>query len=851
MLAAHTYLETLWSVRPLVDGDLTFTFLPSKLSEHAPLSAVLADGPENAGYHDVLHENKDGQNVYIGLGLREAGLSSSERGRTQSVISLPGFAVDFDFRHPTAHAAKELPTVDDMPLLLDGAPDPSMVVSSGHGWHVYWLFQKPWEFDGAPSRKTASLAYKAFARQFVERSKKHGWHLDNTAGIDRIWRVPGYVNHKTGAAVELLHHSSARYDLRTLTPEGTKRAAPPSAVRATTNEPLTPVENELAPQDVLEAMKRTPSENKPLLKLVLAGKSFAERGERDAVLNRVCSSIAFLPESVPYDADVLAEILRPSLSAWAAEPGADKTVEQELAKAVDKLTRAKAAYDDRKEDEARRLEPLAAALRMGTRRAVEEALESGEPAPAVPEVTAAVAVQHAIIQSKSSYWVWSFVEQKYVGPRISSELSVTARDCWDNDDAPKALTLYRWTERGTKALKTVSDLMDEYGTAANQIEGRMALDASYYDAVRKVFVEAVAPMRVIEPRYDEHIAAWLKELAGDQEEKLLDWIAAVPQLDRQCCALYLAGTSGAGKGLLASGLARLWHTGGATPLETVLGSYNQDMFECPLILLDEGLSNQRNTSAAIRQVLGTNVHTAREKYVVNRRVQGAVRLLIAANNDNVLAFGEENVSADDLEAYVGRFLHIRAQREAADWLVRNNPGNVLTTKWVQEDLLAKHCLWLAFNRTIVPGKRFLVEGTGVSEMHRKLVMQGDGAGLVYEWVARFASDPKKLRQSYVTKKQSPLGRVGGGQLLVNSQGVIDNWAMYMGDDLRRPSTTKIGSTLAKLSEGVCKVGGRGKQLRFHSLRADLVIGWSDQNQVGDSEQISANLAAPDPTDDEA
>jgi len=78
--------------------------------------------------------------------------------------------------------------------------------------------------------------------------------------------------------------------------------------------------------------------------------------------------------------------------------------------------------------------------------------------------------------------------------------------------------------------------------------------------------------------------------------------------------------------------------------------------------------------------------------------------------------------------------------------------------------------------------------------------------------------------------------------LVNTQGMIDSWTTYMGDDIARPGTTKIGSTLQKLSEGTRKLGDESR-IVFHRVRQDLILGWAEEHQVGDPESIRERLQA--------
>lgn len=812
----RSFLDALWPDGPL-QGSLTFWFLPSKSSLHLPPGYKLTD----EDLADLHRDNDTGANVYFVLGLLRDGLSKRQRGKRGDIVALPAFALDIDFAHPTAHVAKNLPAgPDDAALILKGAPEPSIVVSTGHGWHVYWRFDVPVVLKTENHRTQMQKAYKAFQAPFIARAAAQGWQLDSKPSLEGVWRLPGFQNCKGApfVPVEVLHSApNTTYALDKLAPQ-----APPRLVAASTMPEVAaaPIDNPAAPQGLLEALKRL---GKPEINLVLAGQSFAERGGRDAALQRICSTIAWMSEAQGHSAEMVAEVLRPSLAVWAVEPEATKSLDEEMAKAIEKIGRAQADYIAKKEIERQQFAALREALRV-------------KGAPPAEDVKSAFVQQRTIIMYGHGFFVFDFTKGQYFGPMVNSEVLTFARDAWTGMTEP---ALSYVNAEGERKQKTFLRVLQEYCTKALKVVGQLGLERSCYDDDESTFFDAKAPMRRLEPEFQPEIEYWLKLLAGDSVEKLLDWIAAVPQLDEQCCALYLSGASNAGKTLLATGLARLWSLGGPAPMERVLSNFNSEMFRCPLVLLDEGGDF---SSVALRRLIGSSTHTYSEKNLPRYEVRGAVRVLIAANNEDVLAVGDERMSADDLDAYVKRFLHIHAHHESADWLRANNAGGLMTRRWIEEDLIAKHCLWLAVNRSIVHGQRFIVEGIELDEIHRKLVMHGEASGPIYEWLARFASDPSAAAHVYRAKKAASRVVIGDGKILVSVQGIIDCWDVYM-PDIKRPSTTQVGRTLTKVSEGIVKVGPRGGQIRFHSIRLEMIFGWASANQVGSMDDMTANLAA--------
>jgi hypothetical protein len=331
----------------------------------------------------------------------------------------------------------------------------------------------------------------------------------------------------------------------------------------------------------------------------------------------VCSTIAWTHPAFEMPAGDVAEVLRPSLAIWAAEPGADKTLEEEMAKAKDKIYRAQRDFHEHQARKAAELAPL--------REHVKARLENRKKALTPEELS-----QLTIIQKRTSYYVFSFGEQDnhpqergYHGPKTKDEVLTYARKAWQK--SPN-LSLSYINEKDQEKDKTFTRVMKEYATNAAEVVGCMYIPKSYYDADTEIFHEAIAiPRKDLEPEFNEQIAEWLHLLGGPLEHKLLDWLSVILQLKDQNSALYLAGASGAGKNLLASGAGKLFPVGHPTDYTTTMGDFNSDMFRCPFLFLDEGLPKKYKNSFTthLRKTVGSSSFTFSEKYVSNRVVFGS------------------------------------------------------------------------------------------------------------------------------------------------------------------------------------------------------------------------------------
>ena len=134
--------------------------------------------------------------------------SFGERSRTAaSVLQLPGLWVDLDTseRHRTNKgepSTENLPSTTEALEALDRLPvPPSCILSTGGGLVVWWLFDSPLELTDA-NRKQSQTLLKFW--EGLVRRELSGRHLDSTADLSRILRVPGLVNVKYGVEVDFL-----------------------------------------------------------------------------------------------------------------------------------------------------------------------------------------------------------------------------------------------------------------------------------------------------------------------------------------------------------------------------------------------------------------------------------------------------------------------------------------------------------------------------------------------------------------------------------------------------------------------------------------------------------------------
>jgi hypothetical protein len=553
------------------------------------------------------------------------------------------------------------------------------------------------------------------------------------------------------------------------------------------------------------------------IRQILDGEPFAEDGQRDSTLFKVCASLA---EAFPHaSASSLASIMAPSLEAMGLDgPG--------TAEAIEKLRRRQA--DPRLQAVGRIAELFNG--RRGTPYTEDELRAFA----AQMECTTEQFQRRWIIQRGRSFYI--FVgnlsddgichEGDYIGPYTQEDAANASR----RELAPAAslgVQLDLITEKNVRA-KSIHELVKDYGTVATQAIIDLTADFSYYEPNKRQFVEATAPLRDLEPLYDPQIDTWLSCLAGAQYERLCEWIAAVTLLSEPCAALYLEGAKGVGKTLLALGLSRLWNMNGPTDLEQALAAFNESLCHNPLTFGDEHVPTDgrgRMRTAELREFVQGRQRVLKRKFMHPQPMVGCVRVILAANNKNLI-HTSESLTQHDVLALAERVFHLPVQENAVAYLKTiKDADSSITRRWVEGDLIARHALWLRDNITIDRRNRFLVSGES-TDLARTLTVNDRMKGACCNWLVAFMLNPEKLGSSTLRDRV----RVENGKLYVNSQVLVEAWELYPTNE-EPPPTGKIYRALADMAVGerVHKRDSSGRERHFRQIDENTLISWAEQS----------------------
>lgn len=424
-----------------------------------------------------------------------------------------------------------------------------------------------------------------------------------------------------------------------------------------------------------------------------------------------------------------------------------------------------------------------------------------------------------IVQNGSNYFI--FLNGDYVGPFNRDSLLPACTQFLA--PAYEYVKLKTFSDKGVPRQKNRDELMDEYGVIASYSNIDLSQSKSFYDEDNDTFVEAPLRQRNIEPAFIDEIDLWLKALAGDKFETLCDWLASVTYIDRPSSALYIEGPPGCGKSLLANGIARIWTVGGPTSLVDIL-RWNDDLTQCPIVFADEVLPDEwikLNSTGQFRQIIQDTRRPLRKRYRSNGVMHGAIRLILAANNANLLNTSE-SLSKNDIQAIQERLFFIQADQKATDYL-NSKGGFPYARRFVEEDLIAKHVLWLTENREVSPQGRFIVAGDG--EYLSTSLATGSGRN---EEICSFLF--KFLKSPWIpTKPSDSFVFIKNGVLYARAEGITQHWENYM-PGVKPLSMVKVGKALKSLSPNDVAKGVRfsdNEQRKLWEIDQKFMVSWCD------------------------
>lgn len=164
---------------------------------------------------EVVSAHLEGYNTYIDPNLRRTDLPSGLRGGDEDVTIVNCLTADVDIRGP-AHTEQKLPeTTGDALKPLEGFPPPTLLIDSGYGVYVVWVFKEPIPIAMDADREKVGQAFSGFGKAVMQAYEAAGYKIDNVFNISHLFRVPGSRNNKLDSPAEcrILESSGIFYTL--------------------------------------------------------------------------------------------------------------------------------------------------------------------------------------------------------------------------------------------------------------------------------------------------------------------------------------------------------------------------------------------------------------------------------------------------------------------------------------------------------------------------------------------------------------------------------------------------------------------------------------------------------------
>lgn len=392
--------------------------------------------------------------------------------------------------------------------------------------------------------------------------------------------------------------------------------------------------------------------------------------------------------------------------------------------------------------------------------------------------------------------------------------------------------------------KSMEQLISEHGYVCTEVKGFMDSqhEHEYFNPHNEIFYEQLLKRRELAPKYNENVDKWLKALCGNKESEYRDlckWISFGLTLNDPLSILYLAGAASTGKSMFGTIMSRNWTTEGFTPAHRVLGQlHNAQIKDCPMVVADEALPTNveyGNIADILREFVSNDNHTLRLMHTDGYKIKGYLRLVLAANNPNLLSIKGEQ-TPEDIEAVAMRFFYLKVSKKAAKFLAQLNKENWSEiSTWKKGDVGIAHFRWIEQNTDISERDRFGIS-KGEDYIRQIIRTNGAGADILSALISYVTADPI-YRESDLDSDNLFIDQ---HMIWCNFDGLKQCWPKLT--DVKMPKPGTVASKLAAHSNEKTRHSRNGskKKLLF-PVKVQEIVDYSIRSKYSDPETILLGL----------
>lgn len=752
-----------------------------------------------------------GRDHYFTFGVvrPDVSIDKIKRSKNSDVVYMPGFHVDIDFGTEGHKSTNCPPTLEDALSLLPCVPyEPTMIVHTGGGIQAYYLFDRPVSILETPK---FSDYLGQFQTKFVDAAKVRGWSQDVTKDLARLLRLPTSTNYKilgNPRPVTIIKLDGPRTSFETWL-----------SILRPTKQVITPtkqVVSALKETQVIHWMRTTGAGLADQFKAMSTGKRFAEDGLVHETMIRMAGALACrYPDADP---TFLAKLARNSFEDMG------KSADREIEKFSGQIS------DCQKKEQAKRAEgeKLMTMLRDRVVSSLAETNSRTSPDDETiipsPELSD---MRHFLLLVGKQYCMYNVKTSSYDGPMSKEAVRPAISLVYGHELQGTTKS----DQKGRIQIRSIED-MEEIIFPIKTVVYDAEIEKSWLDIPEATFHMAIAPMRIVAPNYSGEVDGWLHAIAGDRYIDLRNWlICAVQQeIARPLQALFMPGKKGAGKSLFAECVGRTWK-GGHFDLASATGKFTDALGKTSFLWADESLPKTDDITGDIRRLIGNHTHPLNYKYSDNDRRKGFLRVLVTANNTNIISISLEKNGKEDIRAFAERFIFVPAQDEASSYLEQMKANGVSIDDWAKKDIFLAHVYHLVetYAGEIPHEGRFMVPQTSekLGELIKLISHQSDVARACLEWITDDVVNTPAGATSCI---------IDSGRILVNPAIIVKTWWNKI-KSVKTPLVEKVSDALESLS--TCKTEYQGKE--YFVLDLDVVIPWVQKN-TGEGRAFTSRIS---------